>query len=141
MLKKIKIAYFCKWTTWSGFWSNIKQLFYIPKRAFQRMKYGICYLDIWNLNSYIAEIVANGTEHLSKYAYGYPGHDEVDTPEKWKNILNELSTAARDYVEEPWNKNNLFETKEQIEKALIAERENYNKYITLLTKYYCHLWD
>ena len=137
---------FSKWTTWHGFWNNIRQLWYLPKRIYQRMRYGVCYADVWNFDAYIAEVLANGARHLKEYACGYPGYGEADTPEKWDDILEDLAKTAEDYVSEPWDNDwdiNIpdSERKVTIEETIQKQRDNYNHLMELLNKWFGHLWD
>ena len=148
-MKTNRCWWFCRWTYLRGVWENIQQLCYLPKRFYQRARYGVCYADIWNFDAYLAKVIANGARML-KDAHTYPGYDEADTPEKWCDILEEIARRAEDYLEEPWEDyydeklegaKSKEETKELLLEMYGMEKSNYNRLMELLTKWFPHMWD
>ena len=148
-MKTNRCWWFSRWTYLRGIWENIQQLWELPKRLYQRARYGVCYADVWNFDAYLAKVIANGARVL-KDAHTYPGYDEADTPEKWCAILEEIAQRAEDYVEEPWEKEmddvindstSKATMKEIISKYHEAEEKNYNRLMELLTKWFPHMWD
>lgn len=142
------IGYFENWLHPCNWYNNITQCFYSVKRAYQRIRYGVCEKDVWNLDGYIAEVIANGCRYLKNKCYSYPGYGDADTPEKWENELQRLITLAENYLKEPWyspdykfENDNCDTDKSKLHKIDKLEKENFEEYMATLKKWYRNLWD
>lgn len=51
------------------------------------------YSDLWNLDITIANFVLPRLKRFKKENIGYPGIDEMDTPEKWDEALDKMILA------------------------------------------------
>ena len=65
-----------------------------PRHFYERARYGVSYLDVWNLDNYLAQVIARGTSQLADNAHGYPPHL---TPESWSAILRDLAGYFQRY--------------------------------------------
>ena len=52
--------------------------------------------DVWDLDSYINQILGQGLDYLADNHMGYPGTKPFDTPEKWTEWLHTQAKAFRD---------------------------------------------
>ena len=107
--------------------------------AYQRVTRGFCYWDVWDFDTHLAELMAQGLTVLADEGCAYPGNDEFPTPESWSDYLHEIVRLLRfsldeqpnEYQEE-WMKK--FDTKKFLaldaeldKKFLDKERENAEK--------------
>lgn len=76
------------------YWKLVKRL---PRHYYERMRYGVSFMDAWNLDSYLATVIARGSRQLSENAVGYPPHL---TPESWAAILEDLAGQFEAYSDE-----------------------------------------
>ena len=51
------------------------------------------YSDLWNLDITIAKFVLPRLKKFKKENIGYPGRKEMDTPEKWDEVLDKMILA------------------------------------------------
>lgn len=65
------------------------------KWAYQRITKGYCDFDWYDLDTYLAQLMANAIDDLAEYGMGYPGTGEFDTPEKWKAYLKKIVLKLR----------------------------------------------
>jgi len=61
----------------------------------QRGKRGWADCDTWDFGTYLASVIAHGTEHLAKYVHGHPCSSPEDkmTQGKWIDILYTISST------------------------------------------------
>ena len=74
---------------------NIEIFFRQFKWAYQRITKGYCDCDWFDLNTYLAQLMADTIDELAEYGIGYPGMGEFDTPEKWKAYLKKIVLKLR----------------------------------------------
>lgn len=129
-VRRIKIFHFFKWYM---VLDNIKEFFRGIKVIYQRAKYGLSYRDVWNLDMYVADVLANGCATLVNIGSGYP--DGI-TYEDWCNELVRFIKIARDYVDEPWYSNKTYSAH-----SYEIGEENYKEFMKFINKYYRSLWD
>lgn len=129
-VRRIKIFHFFKWYMVID---NIKEFFRGIKVIYQRARYGLSYRDVWNLEAYVADVLANGCATLVNIGSGYP---YGTTYEDWHNELCRFVKIARDYVDEPWYLNNTYSTH-----SYEIGEENYKEFMKFINKYYRSLWD
>lgn len=69
-------------------YKSYKSLFSKIKWSYQRIKYGFCDCDVWNLDCTLGNYIASTVNKLKETTHGYP----ADITEKeWDKILSELS--------------------------------------------------
>ena len=107
----------------------------IPRRIkwfFQRGKRGYSDNDVWNFDSYLAEVISKGCKQLAKEKHGYPSNL---TLEKWEEILNSLSKKFEEYTKIIYLEEG-YETvsPEEFDKKM-------DEMINLLKNHFTHLWD
>lgn len=61
----------------------------------QRINRGFSDLDWWNLNDFVAEVVAEGCKKLRENGNGYPIDLDVET---WHDILKKIEKGFRAYL-------------------------------------------
>ena len=85
----------------------IKWFFGIFRNIHQRATRGYCEYDLWHLNDYYAEMMANSLEHFAETAQGYP-NNYAENPDKWVEDIKDISISFRawqfDTTEEAWKK-------------------------------------
>jgi hypothetical protein len=69
-----------------------------PKKAYERIRYGIAYEDSWNMDGYLAEILERGLKQFSDHNCAYPGTDEYPDFQKWQQDLLRASKAFGYYA-------------------------------------------
>lgn len=113
----------------------------------------VSYSDLWNLDITIANFVVPRLKEFKEKTDGYPGRDDMDTPEKWDEALDKMILAFEYVVnwDEWWIDNpnyDYFNTspkeKERIRKAMCKERERrqaaIDEGLQLFAKYFQSLW-
>lgn len=70
----------------------------------QRIKFGFCDVDWWDMDIWLLEILPAMLRKLANEGCGYPGEEPFDTEDKWHTWLIEQATllegAQEDRVEE-----------------------------------------
>lgn len=114
-------------------WNN--EISMIPRRIkwfFQRGWRGYSDNDVWNFDSYLAKVISKGCKQLAKEKHGYPSDL---TPEKWEEILNEISKNFEEYIK-------IIELEEGYETISQEEfSKKLDKMFDLLKNNFGHLWD
>lgn len=95
-----------------------KKPFYWLKHAYQRVKKGYSYRDLWNIDFWFLKIMPNMLEDFTKDLYGYPAtireelkkknpeltDEEIDEKnldfQYWKDIVKEIAFHFREASEE-----------------------------------------
>ena len=98
--------------------SNIKQFFYNLKYAYQRIIYGFCEYDTFNLDYYYTELFYQSLIYFSNHLHGHPVNynNEVE----WKKYLTNMAAHFYNGIED---NENVWATKKV--------QEAYNKYINI----------
>lgn len=109
---------------------NISQFFRNLKYAKQRATRGYSDPDIWNLDDYISQVIANTAEHLSNNFTGYP--PEI-TEEIWKQELHEISEHMNTYL----HLKDIAKTKED---SILMQQE-YQTALLMLQQRHMDMWD
>ena len=76
-------------------WKFFKEIKTAIKNYWHRARYGYAYVDAWNMDEAICDMVANMLLHIKEYGDGYPGVEPYDTPEKWHAHLEEMAAHFR----------------------------------------------
>lgn len=128
MKKKEKRDYSCIEKHPWGFENPVDKVMRIKGNiscAYQRIKYGYCYRDIWSIDWWFLSVMPNMLEDFRKTTHGYPS--EMFTPctnehalvtddekekaaiEKWDQILAEIAFLFREAHEETCSRLNPYE--------------------------------
>ena len=72
-------------------WKLLQDTYRNFRNWWHRGRYGFAYVDVWDWGSWWPKVGANALRYMAEHANGYPGDEQWDTPEKWKEHL--LKTA------------------------------------------------
>ena len=148
---------------------NIKMKFeyliYDIKSAWQRAKNGYSHADVWDFSDWFSNNIIHMLDDLINNQSGYPGTEDVDSPEKWDQILRymkfcfqesrEDTCSQQNKIKDPifnmienddgtitFTKNDSFEQWSKRERELSEYRQKMkNEGLDLFKKYYYELWD
>lgn len=89
-------------------WLLVKDLWIGIKNFWHRGRYGYAWVDLWNTDTYLEELVTNMIDQLAERSHGWPQCDEWPEFEDWQNELHALVRVMRlfsiDYYEDKkWN--------------------------------------
>lgn len=87
--------YVCPWKYIKNWGTNIGTFFRSFKWAYQRATRGFADKDVWNLDTYLTELIADSVEQLADIQHGWPGTDEFPTPESWDEYLRKAVSLLR----------------------------------------------
>ena len=117
-------------------WWVCRQVFnirYLPKRAYrfvvsplQRVKHGYSDSDTWNLDIYLAHLIANSVKHLRDTSKSYPAFISEDD---WHDIQTKIILGFNLYI---CYHDDLTLTKH--------EREQMDEGMALFIEHFRHLW-
>ena len=106
---------------------KIEYFFNDIKYCYQRIKYGWCDKDTWNIDMWFLAIIPPMLQHLRDNKHGYPEGMEED---EWNNILETMIAVFT----KADNKVN--------EELTPEEADEYkNKGFEFFSKYFWNLWD
>lgn len=97
-----------KWTTWYGFWHNIKCFFDGIRAMWQRAKKGYCYGDVWDCGDSIVFYMISTLTHYRNKCTGWPDY-AFPSFEDWLVYIDEIldllefSISDRDEQNEYFN--------------------------------------
>lgn len=63
----------------------------------QRSRRGFSTYDVWNLDGFLAQTIADTIAHLRDHGHGYPGN--VSGEEEWNDILTRIEVPLRSWAE------------------------------------------
>ena len=72
------------WAVVAAGWRNLQA-------AWQRATRGYADRDVWNLDDWFLQVFPAALKNLAHNSHGFPGHDEMDTYEKWTLFLYKLA--------------------------------------------------
>ena len=115
------------------------------------------YSDLWSLDITIAKFVLTRLKKFKKENIGYPGIEEMDTPEKWDEALDKMILAFEyavnqddwwlddpkyNYIRAEFKYDDEYVT--QIRNSCLAEEKRRQAVISeglqLFVKWFRHLW-
>lgn len=99
--------------------------------------------DTWCLDITIAEFVLPRLKLFKKLNNGYPGIEDMDTPEKWDEALDKMINAfeiitSEDTFYECWSAKAI--TGEEIKSILKQQKKEVDEGLQLFAKWFHHLW-
>ena len=157
----------CPWKYPSNWPRNIRLFFRQFKWAYQRITRGFCDFDVWDMDIYLSQLIADEVKHLADTTHSYPGTTEFPTYESWKAYLYKISELLHyslgelpNEYEEAWMKKwknkgldfingpNTPEeeeiTNKYLDKEMVNEKlknEAQDKALNMLFQVYRNLWD
>jgi len=69
----------------------VKELWIGAKNAWHRMRYGWAWVDLWNMDMYLCELVPSMLRELADRACGYPESEECPNMETYREYLREFA--------------------------------------------------
>ncbi len=112
------------------------------KAAYQRIKFGYCYKDVWSIDWWFLSIMPNMLDDLRKTAHGYPSEvslfdtniqsvvtdpeKEADAIAEWDRILSEMAFWLREANEDTCRKLNPYD--EAMDVAHAEFRKKYGEW-------------
>ena len=73
-------------------WKWVQDFYCNCKAAWHRATRGFAYIDVWNMDTYLAGIVPEMLRYLANNSSGYPGREPWETPEKYSAALLDLAS-------------------------------------------------
>ena len=140
-MKMKKTPYSCFETRGRGFnpIKSLKRWVRNVKRAYHRIRYGYCDMDVWSIDWWFLNVVPNMLEDLKNTVHGYPSEfnsiphalegidaqKEVDEAcmKRWKATLSEIIFLLREANEDTCTRENKYE--EEYRKAQAKFTEKY----------------
>ena len=72
-------------------WKFFRDLKVLWTNAWHRMKYGYAWVDLWNMDSYLGQLVPAMLKELAKRSSGYPASNECPDMETYREYLYKLA--------------------------------------------------
>lgn len=117
------------------------------KYGWQKYKRGFSDEDVWDFDSYLAEIIIAGLKRLKEINHGCPGDlwDEKaknDECHRWNEILEEMIQGfeASQEMDRPAYIKGNFKKEIDFERLKNLEKK-YNRGMELFCRYFRNLWD
>ena len=82
-------------------WKLVKNIGQNIRAAYMRARYGWTYGDVWDWDMWFLNVVPPMFRYLAEHGHAYPGYEPFETPEKWREWLNEMADLL-DTAKEGW---------------------------------------
>lgn len=105
------------------------------KYKIQRANKGYSEVDTWNFEEYVARLIKENCFLLAENCNGYPDQIKGMTPEKWKQVLLDISFGFGSYVE---MRSGVYNYDDKEFKRLSKE---YRNGLKLFCQFHEFLWD
>lgn len=69
----------------------LREIKILVANAYHRMRYGFAWVDLWNMDDYLGQLIPNMLKELANRSSGYPCTDEFPDPETYKVYLRALA--------------------------------------------------
>lgn len=89
------------WYWFRQFWRNCKA-------SYQRIVYGWCPWDVWDMDCWIIHTFPPMLRYMAEHGSAYPGHEPFETPERWHEWLNKMADLIESGDEDKQNTCNEF---------------------------------
>lgn len=76
-------------------WKIFKDLKDAWKNVYSRARKGYAWVDLWNLDAYLGEMVPNAIDELADRSHGWPANKDWPEFEDWKNELHIMAKLLR----------------------------------------------
>lgn len=135
------------WYKKKNIFKKIKLFFQGIKFKRQRIKYGWCEADTWNMDCWFISVVPPMLQYLRDNTHGYPG---TMTAEEWNGILNRMIVLFNELDEEKCTQKNEYDDCISENKGAWLNRYKEigeyqekckNEAFELFSKYFFNLWD
>lgn len=108
-------------------WKFFKELWHNIRNSWMRINQGWSYQDVWNLDSYFLNTFPPMLRHLANHSSGYPGTEPFETPEKWKEWLENTALSLENCkYEYPDTENEFQEEFDRLSELHRKERRDIN---------------
>ena len=87
-------------------WKWFSELFNNIRNAYRRARYGWCYSDCWNLDSWFCSVFPPMLRHMADKGSAYPGQEPFETPEKWHDWLHKMADTIERLQYDDWLEDN-----------------------------------
>lgn len=108
-------------------WRNWRR---ILRHRRERAQRGFSRYDVWNLDGYLAQVIADSLRELRTHGHGYPG--TFPNQEAWNRVLEEIERPLR-----VWAETQLDMDADEMERWVSRCREA----LRLLSENFFWLWD
>lgn len=108
-------------------WKNWRRIFGHRR---ERARRGFSRYDVWNLDGYLAQVIADSLRELRLHGHGYPG--AFNSYEEWAAVLSQIETPLRVWAETRHDMD-LDEEDRWMERC--------HESLKLLNEYFFGLWD
>lgn len=136
------------WYKHEKFGKKIKLFFNDIRYAHQRIKYGWCDKDTWDMDMWFLNVIPQMLRHLRKHTHGYPA---TMTMEEWDRTLRRMIYLFEEADANKCHQKNEYgvcPSKNNMQKWMdrSIEIDNYrveclHKGLRLFSKYFYNLWD
>lgn len=69
----------------------VREVRILVANAYHRMRYGFAWVDLWNMDDYLGQLVPNMLRELAARSCGYPGNEDFPNDDVYKAYLNALA--------------------------------------------------
>lgn len=125
-------------TTWWRYriWMRRPRPWRAVRHRIQRARRGWSDADTWNLDTYLAQLIAGALTHMAGHNHGYPAGS---TPEEWAGTLQRIAGPLAAYDRQDWETadESVDEYRARVEAGLLAAQGA----LRLLAKHLADLWD
>ena len=123
------------WRTWRGIWGNIKYIPRMFKWSYQRMVRGYCDGDVWEFDTYLANVIIGGLRQLADTTHSYSNNFTYEEWIDWlRNVANDIEKAM---AEEP----DFIEDKVEYLKETARKKLLLKDAFTEIGEHFRDLWD
>ena len=95
-----KVAMYYPWKYIRNLPKNIESVIRRFKWAYQRITKGYANCDLWNLDHYLAKLIASAVRELAETGMGFPGDEEFPTEESWEEYLKTIADFFEMYLDD-----------------------------------------
>lgn len=107
----------------------------LVKMIYQRAKYGVSNWDLWDLDTYVIELMPEVMHRFIEGDVGYPCDDEFPTYDSYIKHLQNIEadfTCAREHLETSRNTEDWQEEEKEYKQALECWKQGIAKFIDIL---------
>lgn len=125
---------------------RISLFFQNIKFARQRVKYGWCDRDTWNIDTWFLNVITPMLEHFKEHTHSYPS---CMASEEWDKILDQMIFLFKQTLRDPYDDDRLNKLFEKDRDKWFEEVDKFERYQTkcrdrgldMFKKWFGDLWD